>query len=103
MSNRPVRHDVAMTGEITLSGKVLPIGGVKEKVLGACRAGITNIVLPQENLPDLEDLSDDERDRITVYAATRLSHVLDSALRLEEKRMQTPFPRREPDLIPSTN
>ena len=56
LSGRPARHDVAMTGEITLSGRVLPIGGVKEKVLGAVRAGITHIVLPKENEADLEDL-----------------------------------------------
>ena len=56
LSRRPARHDVAMTGEITLSGRVLPIGGVKEKVLGAVRAGITTILLPKENEADLEDL-----------------------------------------------
>jgi ATP-dependent Lon protease len=72
---------MAMTGEITLSGRVLPIGGVKEKVLGACRAGITNIVLPKENLADLEDLSEAERKRITVHAVEDLSEVLELALR----------------------
>ncbi len=63
LSGVPVRHDVAMTGEVTMSGRVLPIGGVKEKILGACRAGISDIILPIENLADLEDLSDAERDR----------------------------------------
>jgi len=56
MSDRPVRRDVAMTGEITLRGRVLPIGGLKEKVLGAHRAGIKVIVLPKENEADIEDI-----------------------------------------------
>lgn len=76
----PVRHDLAMTGEVTLSGRVLPIGGVKEKVLGACRAGITDVILPEENLADLEDLSEEERKRMTVHAVQELAHVLDLAL-----------------------
>lgn len=80
MSGVPVRHDVAMTGEVTLSGRVLPIGGVKEKVLGACRAGITNIILPKDNLPDMEDLSEEERSRITVHAAEMLEDVLEAGL-----------------------
>ncbi|GIW52879.1 MAG: Lon protease [Gemmatimonadales bacterium] len=80
LSGIPVRHDVAMTGEITLSGRVLPIGGVKEKVLGACRAGITTIILPKENLPDLEELSESERAKLTVHAVETLDEVLKVAL-----------------------
>jgi ATP-dependent Lon protease len=76
LSRRPVRHDVALTGEITLSGRVLPIGGVKEKVLGAVRAGITNIVLPKENEADLEDLPDDVRESIDVHLVEELGEVL---------------------------
>ena len=72
-----------MTGEITLSGRVLPIGGVKEKVLGACRAGITSVILPQENLADLEDLSEDERRMITAHPVGTLREVLEHALRRE--------------------
>jgi len=72
----PARHDIAMTGEITLSGRVLPIGGVKEKVLGALRAGITKIVLPRENLPDLEDIREEDRKRLTLYPAEELSEAL---------------------------
>ena len=56
LSGRSVRHDIAMTGEITLRGRVLPIGGVKEKVLGAVRAGIMRVVIPSKNEADLEDL-----------------------------------------------
>jgi ATP-dependent Lon protease len=81
LSGVPVRHDVAMTGEVTLSGRVLPIGGVKEKVLGAIRAGITTIILPKENIADLEDLSDEERERITVHPVDKLSDVLSLALK----------------------
>ena len=81
LSGIPVRHDLAMTGEITLSGRVLPIGGVKEKVLGACRAGITNVILPGENLADLADLSEEERRGIHVEAVDDLRSVLKIALR----------------------
>ena len=83
LSGTPVRHDLAMTGEITLSGRVLPIGGLKEKVLGAMRAGIDNVMLPKENLADLEDLSEAERGRIHVHAVDNLREVLDIALRRE--------------------
>jgi ATP-dependent Lon protease len=80
LSGIPVRNDIAMTGEVTLSGRVLPIGGVKEKVLGAFRAGITTIVLPKENLADLEDIGDAERARLTVHPVEHLSEVLSLAL-----------------------
>jgi ATP-dependent Lon protease len=81
LSGRPVRHDVAMTGEITLRGRVLPIGGVKEKILGAVRAGITRIILPKENEPDLEDLPKEVRDKIEVYLVQELGEVLALTLR----------------------
>ena len=81
LSGRPARHDIAMTGEITLTGRVLPIGGVKEKVLGAVRAGITTIVLPEENLNDLDDLPQEVRDRITVHAVREIGEVLAITLR----------------------
>jgi ATP-dependent Lon protease len=81
LSRRPARHDVAMTGEITLTGRVLPIGGVKEKILGAVRAGITTIILPKENEADLEDLSEEVRSKIEVHPVESLGEVL--ALTLE--------------------
>jgi ATP-dependent Lon protease len=80
LSDRPVRHDVAMTGEVTLSGRVLPIGGVKEKVLGALRAGIASIILPKDNLPDLEDIGERERARLTVHGVEHLSQVMAVAM-----------------------
>ena len=69
-----------MTGEITLSGRVLPIGGVKEKVLGAVRAGIREIVLPKQNEADLEDLPADVLKTLTVHAVEQLGEVLAVAL-----------------------
>ena len=81
LSGRPVRHDIAMTGEITLRGRVLPIGGVKEKVLGAVRAGIDRIILPRENEPDLEDLPDEVRSKIEVHLVHELGEVLALTLR----------------------
>ncbi|HUG39733.1 MAG TPA: endopeptidase La [Longimicrobiales bacterium] len=81
LSGRAVRHDIAMTGEITLTGRVLPIGGVKEKVLGAFRAGIREVVLPRDNEADLEDLPVEIRDEVKVHLAEDLGEVLAHALR----------------------
>ena len=81
LSGRPARHDVAMTGEITLRGRVLPIGGVKEKVLGAVRSGISAIILPKDNEPDLEDLPKEVRDTIEVFLVQDLGEVLALTLR----------------------
>jgi len=80
MTNRPVRGDVAMTGEITLRGRVLPIGGVKEKVLGAHRAGIKHVILPKENEADLDDLPAEVREALTFTCAETLDEVLQIAL-----------------------
>src|SRR5438270_699019 len=75
------RHDLAMTSEITLRRRVLPIEGVKEKVLGAVRAGIRTVVLPKENAPDLEDLPEDVRSWLDVHLVEDLDEVLTLALR----------------------
>jgi ATP-dependent Lon protease len=90
LSGRPVAHDVAMTGEITLSGRVLPIGGVKEKALGAVRAGIRQIVLPTENVADLEDIPDDVREQLEIHAVETLGEVLDRALLRVERQSERP-------------
>jgi ATP-dependent Lon protease len=86
MTGRAARHDVAMTGEITLSGRVLPIGGLKEKVLGAARAGVTEIVLPKENEPELEDLPEEARKALVFHPVETLEQVLAIALRSREAR-----------------
>ena len=75
LSGRPVRRDVAMTGELTLTGRVLPIGGLKEKILGAVRAGINEIVLPADNHADLEDLSDEVRADLVLHLVSGLDDV----------------------------
>jgi ATP-dependent Lon protease len=80
LTGKPTRHNVAMTGEITLRGTVLPIGGLKEKVLGAARAGITDIVLPKENERDLEDLPEEVRSQLVFHPVETLDEVLAVAL-----------------------
>jgi ATP-dependent Lon protease len=85
----PTRRDVAMTGEITLRGKVLPIGGVKEKVLAAHRAGVTNIVLPRDNEKDLADIPKNVLDTLDVHMVSTMDEVLKIAL-------AEPLPTRMP-------
>jgi ATP-dependent Lon protease len=81
LTGRPVRDSLAMTGEITLRGKVLPIGGVKEKVLAAHRAGIRTVILPKRNEPDIDDIPDEIRRELTFVFADRMEEVLDAGLR----------------------
>jgi ATP-dependent Lon protease len=103
LSGRPVRHDIAMTGEITLRGRVLPIGGVKEKVLGAVRAGINKIILPKENEPDLEDLPQEVRDKVEVFLVQELGEVLAFTLRgatFREGRLLFGDEKNPRDVIP---
>ncbi|PYR37572.1 MAG: endopeptidase La, partial [Acidobacteria bacterium] len=81
LTGRPVRGDVAMTGEITLSGRVLPIGGVKEKVLAARRVGITEVILPKQNGKNVnEDLTPELRQGLTVHLVSTIDEVLALAL-----------------------
>jgi ATP-dependent Lon protease len=80
MSGRPVRREVAMTGEVTLRGRVLPIGGLKEKVLGAHRAGITTIILPKDNEADMEDVPEEVRSQLTFHCVGTLDEAFAIAL-----------------------
>ena len=80
LPGRNVKPTVGMTGEVTLRGKVLPIGGVKQKVLAAHRAGLTEVVLPKRNGPDLEDVPDRVREEMTFHLADDIDDVLAAAL-----------------------
>jgi ATP-dependent Lon protease len=82
LSGRPVKHTVGMTGEITLQGRVLPIGGLKQKVLAAHAAGLTDIVLPERNRADLDDVPADVREKLRFHPVITIGEVL--ALALEE-------------------
>ena len=75
LTDRPVNANVAMTGEITLQGQVLPIGGVKQKVLAAHRLGITDVVLPKRNGPDLDDVPERVRGEMTFHLADNYADV----------------------------
>lgn len=92
VSGRKVRSDLAMTGELTLTGRVLPIGGVKEKVLGAVRAGILEVILPRENESHLEDLPDAVRDSLTVHLVDDLDRVVALAVHPPRKKATTRAP-----------
>ena len=80
LTGRAVKGTVGMTGEVTLQGKVLPIGGVKQKVLAAHRAGLTEVIVPARNEPDLDEVPESVREALTVHLASDVRQVLDLAL-----------------------
>ncbi len=86
LSGRPVKPEVGMTGEITLRGQVLPVGGVKEKVLAAHRSGLRTVILPKRNQADLDDLPDEVRQAIQFILVDTVDEVLESALDLSRNR-----------------
>jgi ATP-dependent Lon protease len=77
---RPIKSDVAMTGEVTLRGTVLPVGGIKEKVLAASRSGIKHIILPERNRNDLEEIPEKIKDGLQFHLVKKIDEVLDIAL-----------------------
>jgi ATP-dependent Lon protease len=83
-----IRHDTAMTGEISLRGRVLPIGGLKEKTLAAHRAGIKRVIIPERNKPDLEEVPREVRDELDFVAVTKLDEVLSAALESQPQPSQ---------------
>ena len=80
MTGIPVRRDVAMTGEITLRGRVLPIGGLKEKLLAAARGGMKTVLIPEENAKDLVDIPDSVKSGLEIVPVNRMDEVLARAL-----------------------
>ena len=80
LTGRPVKHTVGMTGEVTLQGRVLPIGGLKQKVLAAHAAGLTDVILPERNRADLDDVPEDVRGAMTFHPVMSLGEVLEHAL-----------------------
>jgi ATP-dependent Lon protease len=80
LTKRRVRTDLAMTGEVTLRGNVLPIGGVREKVLAAHRAGIRHVVLPRRNTKDEQEIPEQVRDEMQLHYVSRIEEVLELAL-----------------------
>jgi ATP-dependent Lon protease len=87
LSGRPVRHTVGMTGEVTLQGRVLPIGGLKQKVLAAHAAGLTEVILPERNRGDLDDVPADVREQMTFHPVMSIEEVIDLALEPAPKRV----------------
>jgi ATP-dependent Lon protease len=92
LTKKRARHDVAMTGEITLRGKVLPIGGVKEKLLAAHRFGLKTLILSKENEQDLADIPDEVREDLTIHTVDTIDEVLKFAIEPDksEEGLETP-------------
>ena len=86
LSGKPIRREVGMTGEITLRGRVLPIGGLKEKTLSAHRAGLTKIILPKDNEKDIDDIPESVRDQLEFVRVSHVDEVLNHALAEEVRQ-----------------
>ena len=80
LTGRPVKHTVGMTGEVTLQGRVLPIGGLKQKALAAHAAGLTDVIIPERNRADIDDIPEDVRNELTFHPVMTLDEVLELAL-----------------------
>ena len=88
-TGRPVIKDIAMTGEITLRGKVLPVGGIKEKVLAAHRAGVKKVMLPEDNEKDLEEVPDFVKEEVQFAFVKKIDEIIDQVLKDRVKKPAT--------------
>ena len=93
LTGRPVKHTVGMTGEVTLQGRVLPIGGFKQKALAAHAAGLTDVILPERNRGDLDDIPEEVREQMTFHPVMTVQEVLDRALEPDRKETHAPQAR----------
>jgi ATP-dependent Lon protease len=98
----PVRADVAMTGEITLRGEVLPIGGLKEKLLAAGRGGIKRVLIPEENVKDLAEIPDDIKNRLEIHPVRWIEQVLEQALERQPTPLSEAAPAEAPAAVPAS-
>jgi ATP-dependent Lon protease len=89
LSGRPVKHTVGMTGEVTLQGRVLPIGGLKQKALAAHAAGLTDVILPERNRGDLDEIPEEVREQMAFHPVMTIHEVLDRALEPARKDAST--------------
>jgi ATP-dependent Lon protease len=99
-SNRPVRSDVGMTGEITLRGRILPVGGIKMKVLAAHRAGLTTVILPKRNARDLDDVPEEIRNAMQFILVDRIDEAIDIGLTRSENSVRGDYRQLDQDLNP---
>ena len=90
-SNRAVRSDVGMTGEITLRGRILPVGGIKMKILAAHRAGLTTVILPKRNERDLDDIPDEVRNAMQFVLVDRIDEAIDIGLTRPERSVRSDY------------
>jgi len=81
LTDRPCRRDTALTGELTLSGRILPVGGIREKVLAAHRAGVKAVIFPARNEADIKDIPDDIKKDLTIHTTSELSDIIDLVLK----------------------
>ena len=99
MTGIPVRHDVAMTGEVTLRGRVLPIGGLKEKLLAALRSGIKTVLIPEENRRDLKEIPDIVTKGMEIIPVSRMDEVLARALVRQPEPIEWVFDESKPAVV----